>query len=110
LEDKLGFFPAHPVQDCEYLLGRAKAEIEMADLASSEAAAARHHELASLYLARVFSDEAGESEDPWTRLEAWQERRAALQSIFGHFADEQPREPAVDLVDLLGRLDSRHHA
>jgi hypothetical protein len=108
LEDKLGFFPAHPVQDCEYLLGRAKAEIEMADKAVSEAAATRHHELASLYLARVFSEEAGETDDPWTRLEAWQERRAALKSVFGIFGDD-PDEEAPEFSDLLFRLDTRGH-
>ena len=105
----MGFFPAHPVQDCDYLLGRAKAEIEMADNATSEAAAARHHELASLYLARLFSDEAGGNEDPWARLEAWQERGAAIKSVFGQFADDRAPDPAIDFTDLLGRLDARGH-
>lgn len=105
----MGFFPAHPVQDCDYLLGRAKAEIEMADQAVSEEAAERHHELASLYLARVFSDDAAEAGDPWERLEAWQERTAALKSIFVQISDDASRDAELEFTDLLGRLDARGH-
>lgn len=105
----MGFSPAHPVSDSEYLLERAEAELRLADAASNAAAAEAHRALASAYLGRVFSEDQRDPSDIWQWLRAAREKREALASIF-HAEPEglaSADAPIADesFSDILERLD-----
>lgn len=105
----MGFSPAHPVSDCEYLLERAEAELRLADTAGNAAAAEAHRALASAYLGRVFSEDRRDPSDVWQWLRAAREKREALASIFQATSEDAARAAAPvsdqSFSDILDRLD-----
>jgi hypothetical protein len=105
-EAEVGFFPAHPVPDCDYLLSRAEAELSMAEAATNARAAEIHHALASAYLGRIFDEDGERQPDVWKWLRAEREKRQALRSIFESkiASSESLTEADRDLSKLLDRL------
>ena len=104
----MGFFPARPVSDSEYLLNRARAEAEMADRAEPGRAADVHHALASAYLGRLFSDgqQAAIGHDLYT---IQREKRLALKTIFSascaSFVTPEVEAASENFADLLDKLE-----
>jgi hypothetical protein len=102
----VGFFPAHPVPDCDYLLSRAEAELSMAEAAANPRVAEIHHALASAYLGKIFDEDGERQPDVWKWLRAEREKRQALRSIFeSKVARSEPvTADDRDLSQLLDRL------
>lgn len=105
----MGFSPAHPVTDCEYLLSRAEAELRLAEATTNDKAAEAHRALAGAYLGRVFSEDSKDPGDLWQWLRAAREKREALASIFqaepARLAPTNGSIPDEGFSDILGRLD-----
>ncbi len=103
----MGFFPKRSVPGSDYLLARVEAEVELAEHAADQNAAAAHHKLADSYLGQLFGDDAA----PMTlfdRAKARPENRQAMLDVFAHYAASLRRQLSDspdDLAALLSRLD-----
>jgi hypothetical protein len=100
----MGLSSKREVFDGDYLLGRAEAEILLAEQASSERAAAMHQKLASAYFDRLFADGAVPALQ-LDRLEALREKRVALASLFQWPRNLAEQEHPI-LSELLQTLDA----
>ena len=86
--------------DSDYLLKRAETEVELADKAASEKAAATHHKLASAYFDRLFDD--GASAEPQRNgLDVKRENQAAVSAVFGCWRVAQHDAGLEDLMQAL---------
>ena len=97
----MGFAPSKTVADAEYLLLRAAAEAEAAEVAANAASAEAHHKLASIYLDRILGEQA--------RLQAPARKAvtstaAKKEIVAAAFRMLQPVTGGSDYSDLLTRL------
>lgn len=98
----MGFAASRAVKDADYLLHRAAAEAEAAELAGSQRSAEAHHSLASAYLDLVFG--AQEARAAAAQAAAEDARRESRQALSAPFKMLKPVDGTSGFTDLLIRL------
>jgi hypothetical protein len=88
------------ITDGDYLLRRAETEVELAEKAATNKAAATHRTLAGAYFDKLFGD--GVSGKPrMNELDVKRENQAAVSALFRSWEVEQNDAGLKDLVQAL---------